>query len=176
VKVKLADQLPACLAEDPFLGQFLCLLDEVAEGVEMQVAGLEHLVDSSVAPAQMIQWVGGFWLDAYLVDSSMPIDRQRAWLRGMSQLLWWRGTLQGLSGILRLATGREVEIDDSGGVYRAGEAPTNAHHVSIWVDEGGWTSDEHLLAVLHREIPAEVSFELQVGERVVWPRRDTGEK
>lgn len=167
--VSLADQLPACLAEDRFLGQFLGILDEVAETVEVQVGGLEHLVDVSVAPEQMVQWLGGFWLDVNLLDPSMPIERRRAWVLEMRRLLWWRGTKEGLTGLLEQATGRSVEIYDSGGVYRAGEAPVNPRHVQIWVDEGGWTNDEHLLAFVHRELPAEVTFELQVGERVVWP-------
>jgi phage tail-like protein len=174
VKVKLADQLPACLTEDAFLSRFLGLFDELTQTVELQIAAIEHLVDSDVAPAQMVEWVGASWLDVYLIDSSMPVDRQREWVRAMGQLLWWRGTLQGLSGLLRLATGREVEIDDSGGVYRAGEAPVNRRHVQIWVDEGGLASDADLLAMARREMPAEVSFELQVGERRVWPRAEAG--
>jgi hypothetical protein len=141
----------------------------VAQSVELQVGGLEHLVDVSVAPEQMLQWLGRFWLDVYLLDPSMTVERRRDRVRGMGGLLWWRGTKQGLSGLLEQATGRSVEVYDSGGVYRAGEAPVNTRHVQIWVDDGGWTTDEHLLAFVHRELPAEVTFELQIGERVVWP-------
>lgn len=167
----LAEQLPACLAEDRFLGQFLGILDEVAQTVEVQVSGLEHLVDVTVAPEQMVQWLGRFWLDVYLLDPSMPVERRREWVREMGRLLWWRGTAEGLSGLLRQATGKEVDVIDGGGVYRAGQAPrSNRRHVYIWVEEGGWTSDEHLLAVVHRELPADVTFELQVGDRMVWPR------
>ncbi len=174
MKVSLAEQLPACLAEDRFLGQFLGIIDEVAQTVEIQVGGLEHLVDVSVAPEQMVQWLGRFWLDVYLLDPTMPVERRRAWVHRMGRLLWWRGTKEGLTGLLEQATGRSVEVFDSGGVYRAGEAPHNHRHVQIWVDEGGWTNDEHLLAVVHRELPAEVTFELQVGERVVWPPAQDG--
>jgi phage tail-like protein len=168
--VSLADQLPACLAEDRFLGQFLGILDEVSQTVEVQVSGLENLVDVSVAPEQMVQWLGAFWLDVYLLDPSMSVERRREWVRRMGELLWWRGTREGLTGLLEQATGRRVEVVDSGGVYRAGEAPRSLRHVHIWVEDGGWTSDEHLLAFVHRELPVEVTFELQVGDRLVWPR------
>ena len=168
--MSLVDQLPACLAEDRFLGQFLGILDEVAQTVEVQVAGLEHLVDVSVAPEQMVQWLGGFWLDIYLLDPSTPIARRREWVRAMGRILWWRGTKDGLTGLLEQATGRRVEVIDNGGVYRAGEAPTTPRHIHIWVEEGGWTNDEHLLAFIHREVPADVTFELQVGDRMIWPR------
>jgi phage tail-like protein len=167
--VSLADQLPACLAEDRFLGQFLGILDEVAQTVEVQVSGLENLVDVSVAPEQMVQWLGAFWLDVYLLDPSMDVDRRRDWVREMGSLLWWRGTREGLTGLLRRATDRAVEVTDSGGIYRAGEAPHYPRHVHIWIEEGGLTSDEHVLAFVHRELPAEVTFELQIGDRIVWP-------
>ncbi len=166
----LAAQLPACLAEDPFLVQFLGLLDEVASTVELQVGGLEHLVDVSVAPEPMVQWMGAFWLDVYLLDPSMSIERRRRWVQEMGRLLWWRGTLEGITGLLQQASGRNVEVVDSGGVYRAGQAPENPRHVHIWVEEGGSITDDHLLAFIHRELPADVSFELQVGDRMVWPR------
>ena len=134
---------------------------------------LDHLIDVSVAPDQMVQWLGHFWLDVYLLDPSMPLDRRRRWVQAMGRLLWLRGTADGLVGLLEQVTGRQVEVGDSGGVYRAGEAPHNSHHVEVWVDDGGLTVDEHLLATVHRELPAEVTFELQVGERVLWPRSGT---
>ena len=169
MNVGLAEHLPACMAEDPFLQSFLGILDEVSQSVEVQVGGLEHLVDVTVAPERMIQWLGGFWLDVYLLDPSMPLERRRRWVRQMRRLLWLRGTREGLQGLLELATGRRVEITDSGGVYRAGMAPKNPRHVRIWVEDDGLTSDESLLAFVHRELPAEVTFDLVVGVRTLWP-------
>jgi phage tail-like protein len=174
VKVSLADQLPACLADDQFLRSFMGIFDEVADTVEMQVANLDQLVDVAVAPDQMVQWLGHFWLDVYLLDPSMDIDRRRRWVREMGRLLWLRGTAEGLVGLIEQVTGRLVEVHDSGGVYPAGTAPRNPHHVEVWVDDSGLTSDEHLLATVHRELPAEVTFELQVGSRVIWPLPDGG--
>jgi phage tail-like protein len=174
MKVNLAEQLPACLAEDEFLRSFIGIFNEVSDTVEMQVANLEHLIDVAVAPAQMVQWLGHFWLDVYLLDPTMDLDRRRHWVREMGRLLWLRGTADGLEGLLEEITGRQVEVYDSGGVYPAGAAPHNPHHVEVWVDDGGFTSDEHLLATVHRELPAEVTFELQVGNRQIWPRPHAG--
>ncbi|HVF14945.1 MAG TPA: phage tail protein [Acidimicrobiales bacterium] len=165
----LADQLPACLADDQFLRSFMGIIDEVADTVEMQVANLDHLIDVAVAPEQMVQWLGHFWLDVYLLDPSMALDRRRRWVREMGRLLWLRGTADGLTGLLGQVTGTRVEVSESGGVYALGGAPPNPHHVRVWVEEGGLTSDDHLLATVHRELPAEVSFELHVGERQIWP-------
>ena len=169
MKVSLAEQLPACLAEDQFLRGFLGILDEVAQSVEVQVGGLENLVDVSVSPERMIQWLGGFWLDINLLDPSMPVERRRRWVREMRRLLWLRGTAEGLVGLLEQVTGKRAEITESGGVYRAGEAPPNARHVEVWVEDDGWTSDDALRTCVHRELPAEVTFQLVVGDRQVWP-------
>ncbi|MEA2718019.1 MAG: hypothetical protein QOI56_1256 [Actinomycetota bacterium] len=169
MNASLADQLPACLAEDEFLRRFMGIFDEVADTVELQVANLDRLIDVAVAPEQMVQWLGHFWLDVYLLDPSMPIERRRRWVREMGRLLWLRGTADGLVGLLEQATGQQVEVSESGGVYGAGQAPPNPHHVQVWVDDAGFTTDDHLLATVHRELPAEVTFELQVGERLIWP-------
>src|SRR5207253_673204 len=140
-------------AEDPYLRRFIGIFDDVADTVEVQVANLENLVDVSVAPEQMVQWLGHFWLDVYLLDPSMDLDRRRRWVQAMGRLLWLRGTAEGLEGLLEQITGRDVEVHDSGGVYPFGAAPRNPHHVEIWVDDCGFTTDEHLLATVHRAPP-----------------------
>lgn len=165
-----ADQLPACLAEDPFLRRFLGIFDALEATVEVQVGGIEHVVDVAVAPDHMVRWLGG-WLGIDDIDPSTPVDRQREWVREMGRLMWWRGTRAGVEGMVRLATGEEVTVTDSGGVWRQGEAPaTQPRHVRVLVNSVGWTTEDYLLALLHRELPAEVTYELRVGGRQVWPR------
>jgi phage tail-like protein len=168
--VQFADHLPACLAEDPFLQRFLQIFDAVANTVEMQISGMEHTIDVSVAPDRMVRWLGG-WLDINDIDPSTPIERQREWVHEMGRLFWWRGTKSGVEGMLRLATGEDVAVLDTGGVYRQGEAPAvHPRHVRVLVNSVGWTTEEYLLTLLRRELPAEVTFELRVGGRQVWPR------
>jgi hypothetical protein len=41
--------------------------------------------------------------------------------------------------------------------------------VRISLDSSGWTTDDDLLDLVRGELPAAVSFELTVGDRVVWP-------
>ena len=173
-RVAFADQLPACLAEDPFLRRFLQIFDAVANSVEMQVAGMEHIVDVSVAPDRMIRWLGG-WLDIDDIDPSVPIERQRRWVKEMGRLLWWRGTKEGVEGILQLATGEDVAVIDTGGVYRQFQAPeVQPRHVRVLINAVGWTTEEHILTLLREELPAEVTFELRIGGRQVWPRATGG--
>lgn len=174
MRAQIVDQLPAYLAQDDFLRRFVGIFDELESTIEPQVGGLDNLVDITVAPPQMVQWLGSSWLDLYLLDPSMPIERRRRWVRALGYLLWWRGTRNGLVGLLEQVTGRRAEVTESGGVFRRGEAPHNPRHVRVRVEEGGWTSDDHLLAFVHRELPAEVTFELHVGDRRLWPPVGTG--
>src|SRR5439155_473907 len=83
--------------------------------------------------------------------------------RAMGRLLWWRGTKDGLTGLLEQATGRRVDVIDNRGVYRPGEAPTRPRHVLAWAEEGGLTNDQHLLAFIHRQDPADATFEPRAG-------------
>lgn len=169
MRTTLADQLPAPLAEDGFLRRFLAIFDELGHSVQLGVDGLEHLADPSVAPPVVVRWLGG-WLGVESIDPSAPELRQRALVIALGRLLWFRGTATGLRGLLELLTGATVEVHDSGGVFARGEAPAdNPRTVSVRVARSGWTSDEHLLAVVRAEVPVDVTFVLRVGDRVVWP-------
>lgn len=185
MNVRFADHLPACLAEDPFLWRldgdgeirgFLAIFDALANTVEMQISGLENVVDVAVAPDRMVRWLGG-WLDIDDIDPSSPIDRQRGWVQQVGRLLWWRGTKEGVEGMLRVATGEDVAVIDSGAVYRQFEAPAvQPRHVRVMITDVGWTTEEHILTLLRRELPAEVTFELRIGGRQVWPKAPAGER
>lgn len=182
MRTALADHLPACLVEDgtspglePFMRRFLSVFDELAARMEDQVGGLEHLVDPSVAPLPMVRWLGS-WLAIDLLDPETPERLQREWVGRMGELLWWRGTRKGVAGILELVSGKAVEITDGGGVVRRGETTSAPGRVAVWVEDGGAADDRDLLALLRTELPAEVAFELRVGERVVWPRDPTARR
>lgn len=166
----MADQLPAVLAEDGFLGRFVGIFDALNLSLQDGVDGVEHLVDPAVSPPPVVRWLGG-WLGVESIDPSAPELAQRARVMGVGRLLSWRGTATGLRGLLELLTDGPVEVTDSGGVYARGQAPANPHTVSVRVARAGWTTPEHLLAVVRAEVPADVSFELTVGGRVLWPPR-----
>lgn len=161
--------MPAPFAEDGFLRRFLGIFDELSQSVQLGVDGLEHLADPSVAPPVLVRWLGG-WLGVESIDPSAPELRQRALVIALGRLLWFRGTTTGIEGLLELLTGGTVDVTDSGGVFARGSAPAvNPRMVWVHVHRAGRASDEHLLAVVRSEIPVDVSFELRVGDRLVWP-------
>ncbi|MFN2608118.1 MAG: phage tail protein [Acidimicrobiales bacterium] len=170
MRATLVDQLPAALADDGFLRRFLGIFDELNETVQLGVDGIEHLADPTVAPPELVRWLGG-WLAVESIDPSSPELRQRARVMALGRLLWWRGTAAGLCGLLELLTGGPADVVDSGGVFARGHAPENPRTVTVRVDRAGWTTEDHLLAVVRAEVPADVSFELVVGGHVLWPPR-----
>lgn len=175
MRAPLADHLPVCLVEpgpspvaEPFIRRFLGIFDGIGTTVEHQVAGVENLVDSAVAPLPVVRWLASC-LGEDGIDPGMPAGEQRRWLEQVGELLWWRGTKKGVTGMVALLTGSDPDISDTGGVFQRGESPSDPGHVTVSVADGGSAGDEQLFALLRRELPADVTFELHVGGRLVWP-------
>ena len=165
----LIDQLPLAMLEDDFLVRFLGIFQELADGYMLQVDNIEHVVDTTVAPDPMVRALGA-WIGVPPIDPSLPDQVQRRIVREHGQMLQWRGTSMGLRHLLEMVTDAPAEIADSGGVYAEGEAPENPGHVRIKVESSGWTTEDDLLDLVRSELPAAVSFELSIGERIIWPR------
>ncbi|MDH4145761.1 MAG: phage tail protein [Acidimicrobiia bacterium] len=164
----LIGQLPIGMLEDDFLLRFLGIFQEVADSVLGQVETLEHLVDPTVAPLPMVRYLAS-WLGEGAIDESLPDAFQREYVRTVSANLAWRGTGRAVRSLLELVTGAEVFVEDTGGVFREGEAPREPGHVVIGVHTTGWTTEDHLVRMVRAELPATVTFELWVGQRRAWP-------
>lgn len=165
----LVRQLPMGMTEDDFFVRFVSIFQEVGGTVFDQIDTLPFLFDTAVAPDALVRAIGS-WVGLDWVDPSLPDLAQRRLVRGYSALLPWRGTRKGLTELLRLITGVEPDIDDSGGVYLENEAPVSAPHVRIAVSASGPATDQDLLRIVREELPATVTFELEVAGRRVHPQ------
>ena len=169
----LIDQLPLAMVADPFLAGFVHIFQDLADTFLAQIDGLEHVIDPTVAPPEMVQEMGR-WLGAPQIHQTMPIRNQRQTVRQYGDGLGQRGTTMGLRQLVEMITDEAVSIEESGGVFSPGEeVPFNPRHVVITVDDTGKvrSSDEaDLLERVRDELPADVTFELSVGERRLWPR------
>lgn len=164
----LIDQLPLAMLDDDFLVRFLGIFQEMADTYMVQVDNLDHVADTTVAPDRMVRALGS-WLGVPPIDPSLPDEVQRRIVREYGQMLQWRGTAMGLRHLLEMITEEPAEIIDSAGVFPEGEAPENPGHVSIRVVSSGWTTEDDLLDLVRAELPAAVSFEMTVGDRLIWP-------
>ncbi len=165
----LIRQLPVGMTEDEFLVRFLTIFQNLSDTVLQQVDSMPHLFDPTVAPESMVRLMAR-WLGVDWVDSSLDDRLQREIVMRYSDLLQWRGTRRGLSTLLELLSGADVEVIDTGGVYPQDESPAAPPHVTITLQSAGWNSVDDLIRIVRDELPAHVTFELVVAGRVEWPR------
>lgn len=170
----LVKQLPVGLTDDDFFRRFVSLFEALGDTVLDGADTLEHLLDTTVSPLPMVRYLAT-WLGMPTIDPDLPEELQRRLLQGAGAALQYRGTATGLAAYLHLLTGEAPAIEDSGAVYRAGDAPLDPGHVRIELaTTGGWLRDEHLLELVRDELPAHVTFELRVAGRQLWPVEPDG--
>jgi phage tail-like protein len=103
--------LPAMFQEDGFLGRFLQIFESVWEPLEWRQDHFELYFDPRTCPAGYLAFLAG-WLDL-TVNPHWPEDRRRRLLDEAMELYRWRGTPYGLSRMIEVCTGRQVEISES---------------------------------------------------------------
>ncbi len=165
----LVEQLPVGMTEDEFFVRFVRVFQSVADTVVDQVDNMPHLFDVNVAPDNVVRTIGS-WLGMDWVDPSLPDVLQRRIVREYSAGILWRGTRAGLTRLLELVCDAEgeVRVEDNGGVY-VDDPPITAPHVRMSVPGTGWTTEQDLLRIVRSELPAMVTFELEVGGRMIHP-------
>lgn len=158
----LVEQLPRCLAADPFVPRLVGVTEELADSVRSRIDGIEHFLDVGLAPPELVRWLGS-WL-GLVVEASLPEDRQRQLVRTAGRELGWRGTRRGLERLLTALTGGPVRVSDGGGAFRTGEAPASGGGpVTVQVERTGGVDERGLLAFIEAELPVGAVVELRVG-------------
>lgn len=109
----IGQQLPGVFADDDFAQQFVSGLDAVLAPVFNVLDCLEAYFDPHVAPEDFVDWLAS-WVGVEL-DDSWPAERSRTLLSEIVGLYGRRGTVTGLRELLRIYTGHEPHITDSGG-------------------------------------------------------------
>lgn len=164
----LLAQLPVGMVEDDFFVRFVSIFQELAGSIMDGVDNLENVVDVTVAPEPMVRWLAS-WIGVDVIDGSLPGPLQRKIVQASARMLAWRGTRRGLRQFLELVSGGPVEIDDGGGVFPEGGAPTGPPWVRMRVASTGWLPEAGFVTLVRDEVPAHVDVELWVGERRVVP-------
>jgi phage tail-like protein len=166
----LVEQLPRAMIADPFIRRFTTLIQEIATGVRKEVDDIPSFVDVHVAPEPFVRWMGqwlGLTVEPAIAD---PIERERRLRRLVEEvgsLFVRRGTRAGLEGLLTAITGSAAYVEDTGGVFKAGEAPANAKHAIVYLNSTGGIDEQALLQLVQAEIPVDTSFEFRIGGRSI---------
>ena len=165
----LVGQLPVGMLDDNFFYRFVSIFQEEAETYLDDIDNFPNVIDPAVAPPAMVRFMAG-WLALPPINPALDETYQRRLVLQASKLQWWRGTKLGLSGLLELFTGEPVEVIDSGGVFRQGEAGQVRPLVKVRVARAGWLSEAALVDLVTDEVPANVDIELFVGDRRIFPK------
>jgi len=165
----LLAQLPVGMVEDEFFRRFVSIFQDVATTVLDGVDNIDYVTDTTVNPEPMVQWMAE-WIGTPGLDSTLPHGTQRQIVQTAGRMLASRGTRHGLGQFLQLVSGGPVSIEDGGGVYGEGHAPSDAAWVRIRVPSTGWLTDEDFLRLVIDEVPAHVAAEIWVADRRLWPR------
>ncbi|MEI7034393.1 phage tail protein [Streptomyces pratensis] len=165
----LIDRLPAVYLEQDFLRRFLAALDDVLAPVLLSIDNLPAHLDPRTAPDDFLDWLAQ-WVAVEPHEDS-PSELRRAAVRGAVARHARRGTVSGLAQALRLETGTEPEITESGGTVWS----TRPHSplpgrerpwVTVRVRAGGAPGRRpdrvRLEELIGTEVPAHVGFTLEL--------------
>lgn len=173
VNQPIIQQLPSIYQDGMFLRAFTSGLDEVLAPAVAVLDCLHSYIDPALAPADFVEWLGG-WVGTTL-DEDWPLDRRRQFIAHAASVYAARGTRHGLIDELELYTGGGVAVDDPGKVWtsslptdRAGreERHTADRTVRVTVDvpDGGAVNWPALQVMVRDAVPAHLPVEIELRE------------
>ncbi|MDF1603313.1 phage tail protein [Nocardioides sp. YIM 152315] len=163
----MLDQLPVAMLDQDFFRRFVSIFQELGASLLEDADNVEHAADASVAPQPMLPYLAS-WIGVETIDDSQPEELQRRIVSSAAKTLTWRGTARGLRSYLELISEGPVEVEEGGGIWRAGEAPDDTSWVVMRVRSTGQLELDDFVDVVRDEVPAHVRAELYVGPDRVW--------
>ncbi len=163
----LLDQLPSLYVEDDFLRRFLGALDEVLAPVLLTLDNLPAHLHPVTAPDDFLTWLAS-WVSVE-VDEERPITQRRAVVSSAVVRHRRRGTTEGLAAALRVETGIEPEIAESGACTWSADPDAELPGEEVpWVRVRLTTAEPdrmnraRLEKLITAEVPAHVRYELEI--------------
>ena len=163
----LVHRLPGVLQEDDFLVRFLEAFDEALAPIFLSLDGLSAYVDPELAPEDFLDWLAQ-WVGVAM-DETTPVEQRRKVVAGAVAMHARRGTAGGIAAAVRMATGGEVEVTESGGATWSREPggdlpgrPGARVTVQVRPREGTQVDEERLSALVAAVKPAHVPHRVTV--------------
>jgi phage tail-like protein len=168
----LLRQLPVLMQQDDFTARFLRIFEEVAAGLIHSVDTIGVAADLSLAPDEFVPWLGSWIAAPADPEAGRHPLRERDWTRAQTRALGARGTKAGLEQVLTvLSGGHPVEIEDGGGIYRAGQCPEGeTGWARVTMPLPGGADPDSVERLIRAEVPIGVEVELVVTSLVPRPR------
>jgi phage tail-like protein len=163
----LGELLPGVYLEDSLAQRFTEGLDTVLAPVFLILDCLDAYLDPWLTPRDFLPWLAS-WV-AIELDETWPDTRRRAMVATASGLHRDRGTPRGLVAYLRVLTGGEVELTESGGARWSAEpgaaAPGTATpqlQVTVRVSDPNSVDRARLDRAVRDARPAHLPYQVQV--------------
>ena len=171
----MLDQLPVAMLDHDFFVRFVSIFQHLGTNLLEDADNVEHLVNTTVTPTPMLPYLAS-WIGVETIDDSQPESLQRRIVAGAARTLTWRGTARGLRSYLELITEGPAEVEEGGGIWRAGDAPADTAWVVMRVRTTGLLELDDFVDVVRDEVPAHVRAELYVGPDRVWTSEEEWER
>ncbi len=164
----LVSTLPLGMQSDDFLVRFLSIFEEVATSLRAAADSVSRVADVNVTPPAMVRYLGE-WVGAPALDSRLDPGIQRNIVLATGANISNRGTASALHEVLAAVTDGEVEIDDTGGVFKEGEAPDAKGSVAVRVSTTGHLSEQNFVELVLASVPANVLVTIECAGRMIYP-------
>jgi phage tail-like protein len=156
----LTERLPAVFQEDEFTLRFVSAFDDLLAPVFATLDCFDAYLDPSLAPPDLLAWLAT-WVALDLDEPGRDLVRHAVTLHR------WRGTRRGLVERVRLLTGGEVEVADTGGCSWSNEPGTpirgeDPPRVDVTVRASGPVDLPRLRAAVAAAVPAHVTTTVEV--------------
>lgn len=145
--------LPYYFSEDPFLGRYLLIFEDLFGSLEQVIAHFDLLLDPRTALESFLPTLAA-WLGVD-IDDRWPVEQRRAILRAAVELYDWRGTKKGLTRLLEASSGCAVEIVEN----------TDGPHtfcVKLTPPAGQPVDEQMVRALIEANKPAQTVYRLEM--------------
>ncbi|MGH3797784.1 MAG: phage tail protein I [Pseudonocardiaceae bacterium] len=160
-------RLPALYADDDFIQRFVSAFDALLAPIFTTLDCLPAYFDPQLAPEDFLDWLAD-WV-GLVVDESWTVERRREVVSHAVELHSWRGTWRGLAKHVRLVTGGEVEITESGATAWSRHPQTSlpgsdrpSLHVRVRVPDPSTVDQRRLDALIAAVKPAHLPHTVEV--------------
>jgi len=126
-------------AEVDFLRRFLLVFQTLNHETVSRVAGRHRIVDPVQSDPKFLPWLAS-WL-GFTLDERIPVTRRRIFLRRAVELFRWRGTVRGITEMVKTLTGLDIAVQQ-----RRGPQPMELGNCALSRPPANIDEDDHSAA------------------------------